>query len=69
MGLLHIKLKEFLNLEQGNHSVFDYMRQFNPLAQYRSCHIDMDEKKAILYHARLTISIGAPDTFCKPVIQ
>jgi hypothetical protein len=22
-------LKEFLNLEQENHSVFDYMRQFN----------------------------------------
>jgi hypothetical protein len=31
-GLLRSKLKEFLNLEQGNHSVFDYMRQFNTLA-------------------------------------
>jgi hypothetical protein len=26
MDLLHSKLKEFLDLEQGNHSVFDYMR-------------------------------------------
>jgi hypothetical protein len=26
MGLLHSKLKEFLDLEQGNHSVFDYTR-------------------------------------------
>jgi hypothetical protein len=26
VGLLRIKLKEFLDLEQGNHSVFDYMR-------------------------------------------
>jgi hypothetical protein len=25
-GLLHSKLKEFLDLEQGNRSVFDYMR-------------------------------------------
>jgi hypothetical protein len=25
-GLLRTKLKEFLDLEQGNHSVFDYMR-------------------------------------------
>jgi hypothetical protein len=32
--LLHSKLKEFLDLEQGNHSVFDYTRQFNTLAQY-----------------------------------
>jgi hypothetical protein len=32
VGLLHSKLKEFLNLEQGNHSVLDYMRQFITLA-------------------------------------
>jgi hypothetical protein len=31
-GLLRNKLKEFLDLEQGNHSVFDYTRQFNTLA-------------------------------------
>jgi hypothetical protein len=43
-GLLYIKLKEFLDLEQGNHSVFNYTRQFNTLAQYGSYHVDMDEK-------------------------
>jgi hypothetical protein len=32
VGLFHSKLKEFLDLEQGNHSVFDYTRQFNTLA-------------------------------------
>jgi hypothetical protein len=32
-GLLRSKLKEFLDLEQGNHSVLDYTRQFNTLAQ------------------------------------
>jgi hypothetical protein len=34
VGMLHSKLKEFLNLEQGNHSVLDYTRKFNTLAQY-----------------------------------
>jgi hypothetical protein len=57
MGLLCTKLKEFLNLERGNHSVFDYTRQFNNLAQYRSYHINTDEKKAILYHVGLTIHL------------
>jgi hypothetical protein len=55
MGLLRNKLTEFLNLEQGNNSVFNYMRQFNTLALYGSYHIDTDEKKANLYHAGLTI--------------
>jgi hypothetical protein len=31
-GLLRSKLKEFLDLEHGNRSVFDYTRQFNTLA-------------------------------------
>jgi hypothetical protein len=57
VGLLRSKLKEFLDLEQGNHSVFDYTRQFNTLAQYGSYHIDTDEKKANLYHAGLTIHL------------
>jgi hypothetical protein len=34
VGLLCSKLKEFLDLEQGNHSVFNYTRQFSTLAQY-----------------------------------
>jgi hypothetical protein len=33
-GLLRSKLNEFLDLEQGNHSIIDYTRQFNSLAQY-----------------------------------
>jgi hypothetical protein len=57
VGLLRNKLKEFLDLEQGNHSVFDYMRQFNTLAQYGTYHIDMDEKKANLYRPGLTIHL------------
>jgi hypothetical protein len=57
VGLLRSKLKEFLDLEQGNHSVFDYTRQFNTLAQYGTYHIDTDEKKASLYCAGLTIHL------------
>jgi hypothetical protein len=56
-GLLRAKLKEFRYLEQGNHGVFDYKRQFNTLAQYGSFHIDTDEKKANLYRAGLTIHL------------
>jgi hypothetical protein len=57
MGLLHSKLKELLDLEQGNHSVFDYTTQFNSLAQYGSYHIDTDVKKASLYRVGLTIHL------------
>jgi hypothetical protein len=57
MGLLRSKLKEFLDLEQENHSVFDYTRQFNTLAQYGTYHVDTDEKKAKLYRVGLTIHL------------
>jgi hypothetical protein len=56
-GLLCSKQKEFLNLEQGNHSVFDYTRQFNTLAQYGTYYVDTNEKKASLHHAGLTIHL------------
>jgi hypothetical protein len=57
VGLLRCKLKEFLDLEQGNHSVFNYTRQFNTLAQYGTYHVDTDEKKANLYRVGLTIHL------------
>jgi hypothetical protein len=57
VGPLRSKLKESLDLEQGNHSVFNYMRQFSTLAQYGSYHIHTDEKKAIMYRAGLTIHL------------
>jgi hypothetical protein len=56
-GLLCSKLKEFLDLEQGIHSVFNYTRQLNTLAQYGTYHVDTDEKKTNLYHAGLTIHL------------
>jgi hypothetical protein len=57
VGLLHKKLKEFLDLEQGNHSIFNYTRQFNTLAQYGSYRVDTDEKKANLYREGFTIHL------------
>jgi hypothetical protein len=56
-GLLHTKLKLFLDLEQGNRSVFDYTRQFSTLAQYGSYDVDTDEKKANLYREGLTVHL------------
>jgi hypothetical protein len=56
-GLLRSKLKEFLDLEQGNRSVFDYTRHFNTLAQYGTYHVDTDQKKVNLYRAGLTIHL------------
>jgi hypothetical protein len=55
--LLHRKLKEFLDLEQGNCSVFDYTRKFNTQAQYGTYHVDTDEKNANLYRVGLTIHL------------
>jgi hypothetical protein len=50
-------MKAFLDLEQGNHSVLDYTRQFNTLAQYGSYHVNTDEKKANMYHVGFTIHL------------
>jgi hypothetical protein len=57
VGLLRRKLKEFLDLEQLNQSMYDYAHQFNTLAQYGSYHVDTDEKKANLFHKGLTIQL------------
>jgi hypothetical protein len=54
---VHHKLPEFLDLRQGNHSIYEYTQEFNNLAQYRGHHIDTDEKKAELYRKGLTIQL------------
>jgi hypothetical protein len=50
-------VKDFLDLQQGNHSVFDYMRQLNTLAQYGTYHVKMNEKKPNLYCVGLPIHL------------
>jgi hypothetical protein len=51
------KLAEFLDLHQGNCSVYEYIQEFNNLAQYGSHHVDTDVKKAELFHKGLTIQL------------
>jgi hypothetical protein len=49
------KLAEFLHLHRGNHYVYEYTQEFNNLAQYGGHHVDIDAKKAELFHKGLTI--------------
>jgi hypothetical protein len=57
MGTVCCKLVEFLELHQGNHSVYEYTQEFNNLAQYGGHHVDTDAKKAELYHKGLNIQL------------
>jgi hypothetical protein len=51
------KLVEFLELCQGNHSVYDYTQEFNNLAHYGGHHVDSDANKAELYNKGLNIQL------------
>jgi hypothetical protein len=52
---MHCKLAEFLDLHQENRSIYEYIQEFNNLAQYGSHHVDTDAKKAELFRKGLTI--------------
>jgi hypothetical protein len=54
-GTIRRKLTEFLDLHQGNHFVYEYIQEFNNLAQYGGHHVDTDAKKVELFCKRLTI--------------
>jgi hypothetical protein len=56
-GTMRCKLAEFLDLHQGNRSVYEYIQEFNNLAQYRSHHVDTDANKVELFHKGLTIQL------------
>jgi hypothetical protein len=43
------KLHEFLHLQQGSSSVYEYNKKFNHLSQYGSYHADTDKKKMSLF--------------------
>jgi hypothetical protein len=51
------KLAEFLDLQQGNHFVYEYIQEFNNLAQYGGHHVDTDAKKGELFCKDLTIQL------------
>jgi hypothetical protein len=56
-GTMRRKLAEFLDLRQGSRSVYEYIQEFNNLAQYGSHHVDTDVKKAELFRKGLTIQL------------
>jgi hypothetical protein len=51
--LMAHKLQEFLHLQQGSRSVYEYSKRFNHLSQYASYHSETDEKKMALFHQGL----------------
>jgi hypothetical protein len=51
------KLAEFLDLHQGNCFVYEYIQEFNNLAQYESHHVDTNAKKGELFRKGLTIQL------------
>jgi hypothetical protein len=57
VGAMCRKLSEFLDLHQGNHSVYEYTQEFNNLSQYEGHHIDTVEKKVELFCKGLTIQL------------
>jgi hypothetical protein len=57
VGTMHRKLAEFLDLHQGNRSIYEYTQEFNNLAQYGGHHVDTDVKKAKLFRKGLTIQL------------
>jgi hypothetical protein len=48
------RLQEFLHLQQGLSSVYEYSKKFNHLSQYDSYHVDTDEKKMLLFRQGLS---------------
>jgi hypothetical protein len=56
-GTVRCKLVEFLELRQGNHSVYEYTQEFNGLAVYGGHHVDSNAMKAKLYHKGLNIQL------------
>jgi hypothetical protein len=54
---MHCKLTEFLDLQQGNHTIHNYYYQFNKFVQYGAHHIDTDEKKVELFCKGLNIQL------------
>jgi hypothetical protein len=63
-GTMRRKLAEFLELHQGNRTIFDYTQEFNNLAQYGGHHVDTDQMKGAHY-----LATGSPYPLLEPVIQ
>jgi hypothetical protein len=57
VGIMHHKQWEFLDLQQGIDSVYEYIKSFNYLAQYGTHHVDTDKKKAELFRKGLSLPL------------
>jgi hypothetical protein len=57
VGIMHRKLREFLDLQQGTDSVYEYIRKFNYSAQYGTHHVDTDDKKVELFMKGLSLPL------------
>jgi hypothetical protein len=55
--IMHRNLREFQDLQQGTHSVYEYIKNFNYLAQYGTHHVDTDDKKAKLFRKGLSLPL------------
>jgi hypothetical protein len=55
VGLVAHKRQEFLHLQQGLSSVYEYNKKFNHLSQYGSYHINTNEKKMSLFCQGLSL--------------
>jgi hypothetical protein len=55
--ILDRKLNEFLALNQGTHTVLQYVQAFNDLCQYAGYHADSDENKRDRFHRGLNIKL------------
>jgi hypothetical protein len=55
VGLVAHKRQEFLHLQQGLSSVYEYNKKFNHISQYGSYHINTNEKKMSLFCQGLSL--------------
>jgi hypothetical protein len=49
VGLMALKHSEFLHLQQGLGSVYEYSKRFKHLSQYDPYHVNTDKKKMALF--------------------
>jgi hypothetical protein len=56
-GIMRRKLWEFLDLQQGTDSVYEYIKKFNYLAQYGTHHVDTDDKNIELFRKGLSLPL------------
>jgi hypothetical protein len=57
VGTMHRNLWEFLDLQQGTDSVYEYITNFNYLAQYGTYHVDTNDKKTELFRRGLSLPL------------